>query len=205
MRRSPKLLAVLAIGVIVLGAVPIVVRNHADRRAGLDDPPSVVRVQDSIGIVFQRGDLDCGIAALTMLLQRRDVSVSYEQLATSVEVTARGVSLKTLAELAERYDVELKGYYFSALDSRLDGTPWIGRIGYGGFGHYVVVEQVGSRRVVVLDPKVGRVSYDRVRFEQVWSGHVLSPWPMPTAQPAESADGGEGWGQAGDTLGRTSP
>ncbi len=65
MRQSLKLLAVLAIGVVTLGVVQIVVRDPADRRAGLDDPPSVVRVQDSVGIVLQRG-----------------VSVSFEQLAT---------------------------------------------------------------------------------------------------------------------------
>lgn len=130
------------------------------------------------GVVLQRSDRDCGVAAIIMLLNRRGIPVTYDSVARALPqeaLTPRGVSLQDLADLAERFGLELSGFRFETLGAVAAVPPWLARLSDGLGGHYVLVERIAAARVIVLDPAVGRVSYRRATFERLWSRHVLLP------------------------------
>jgi ABC-type bacteriocin/lantibiotic exporter with double-glycine peptidase domain len=164
---------------LLAGGAPLVLR-HVTHLFSTNRPRTlaggVLLGQD--GVVRQRNDRDCGIAALVMLLNRRGIMVSYDSVAATLPsdtLSSRGLSFQTLADLSQRHGLPLSGFKLRSLTQLHGNPPWLVRLGEGYTGHYAVVEQATPESIVLLDPGVGRVAYSRARFDELWSGYVLIP------------------------------
>ena len=133
------------------------------------------RIDDSL-IVRQRGDNDCGIAALATWFGLIGKRYNYEDLASGLQIPRRGLSMQQLVRIAADRQVLTSGYKFSSLDlahSAVGGNPWLALVGSAQSGHYVVVRQVLADTVFVLDPALGGRRMKRRSFERLWTGYAL--------------------------------
>ena len=122
------------------------------------------------GVVMQRGDADCGVAALAMVLEhhRRDAGLHEER--RKVLGRGEGLTLLEMQGIAVRHGLGAQGW---RMDMRaLAGAPLPAVVHFED--HYVVVDRVLPDGTVHLrDPGIGRVVLPAADFARLWTGNVL--------------------------------
>ncbi|MDP1568647.1 MAG: cysteine peptidase family C39 domain-containing protein [Vicinamibacterales bacterium] len=134
--------------------------------------PALVQALDSRGVVHQRTVDDCGVAALIMLLERMGHGVDTEQFFTKLSVPPGGLSLTEMSIGAASEGLALRPVSVAPARHETLPPPWIAHLSWN---HYVVVEAHHGDRLIVADPRAGRLSYDAAIFARVWSGFALLP------------------------------
>lgn len=139
-------------------------------------------------VVRQRGDNDCGLAALATVAAHHGVAVDYQALLGQILLDGDGTDLLTLSRLAARLGLRTQGVkasYDAIAGCRL---PAIAHVRLFGAGHFVVLHRWSERHVVVADPAQGLRTLSRRAFCRRASGYVLLVEP-PVAQRADVLDG----------------
>jgi len=127
---------------------------------------------DSRGVVHQRTADDCGVAALIMLLGHTGHDVDPEQIFATLRVPRGGLSLVEMSVAAAAEGLALRPVAVAPSRHHALAPPWIAHLSWN---HYVVIEAHEGDRLVVADPRAGRLSYDATVFARVWSGFALLP------------------------------
>ena len=196
-------LAVLAIGVLVIGALAMVPvqAGVAFDVGGLRLTTSVKSLQEirGAGIVRQRWDYSCGSAALSTLLTHHlddptpesAVVVSILRRVDPVRVRSRGgFSLLDLKRYLERRGYQSRGFAeLSLTELEQFDIPPIVPINLKGYDHFVVFRGRFGDRVVLADPAFGNLTLSAARFEELWkdgigfvvSGRATGNFELPTA------------------------
>jgi ABC-type bacteriocin/lantibiotic exporter with double-glycine peptidase domain len=177
-RRAARLLAGSFGLLLLLTLLPSALRLALGAIRFSDYPPRGAVVLDAGDVVRQRGDGDCGIAALLTLLHRNGIAATYADLAARLPVeerAARGISLGGLARLGALFALPLDGYRLAGLGDAPAALPWIAHVRGAGavLGHYVVVERITPHAVIVSDPAFGRLALPPAAFARIWSGYAL--------------------------------
>lgn len=108
-----------------------------------------------VTVVRQRGNWDCGIAALAMVLQKQYADVSYPVRELIPVMPRRGLGLRHLKALAASFGVHLHCHYKSKDYLRQFKGVGILSINGGAMcwaGHWVVI-----KNDVVIDPDDERI------------------------------------------------
>jgi ABC-type bacteriocin/lantibiotic exporter with double-glycine peptidase domain len=122
------------------------------------------------GVTLQQGKSDCGVAALAMLLGAHGRPAKLAEETRSVLGRDRGLTLLEMRDIAERHGLEASGWKVDT--ARLNDLPLPAVAHFAD--HYVVVDQIAEDGTVrVRDPALGRASYPRDRFTEMWTGNVL--------------------------------
>lgn len=122
------------------------------------------------GVEMQRGEADCGIAALAMVMKHHRRPAELEGERRGVLERGEGLSLLEMQGIAARHGLAAKGW-------RMD-LPALARAPLPAVAHfedhYVVVDRVlPDGTVHVRDPGVGRVVLPAADFARLWTGNVL--------------------------------
>ncbi len=134
------------------------------------------------GIVRQAYDYSCGSAALTTLLNGYVGTQITEQQTmngllkfgeTEKIVERRSFSLLDMKRFVAALGLESGGYKGEFSDLIKQGQPAIVPISYAGFKHFVVFKAYKDGRVYVADPALGNISFDAVRFQEIWENNTL--------------------------------
>ena len=136
------------------------------------------------GIVRQAYDYSCGSAALTTLLNgyvNIGVNLTEQQVMdgllkfgeTDKIVERRSFSLLDMKRFVGAIGFESGGYRGEFSDLVKQGQPAIVPISYAGFKHFVVFKAYKNGRVYVADPALGNISFDEVRFKEIWENNTL--------------------------------
>ncbi|MGE8683819.1 MAG: C39 family peptidase [Acinetobacter sp.] len=134
------------------------------------------------GIVRQAYDYSCGSAALTTLLNGYVGTQITEQQTmngllkfgeTEKIIERRSFSLLDMKRFVAALGLESGGYKGEFSDLVKQGQPAIVPISYAGFKHFVVFKAYKDGRVYVADPALGNISFDEVRFQQIWENNTL--------------------------------
>lgn len=140
------------------------------------------------GTRIQEDDVDCGVAALQMVLEARGVNApgALDSARAVLRRRGGGASLLELQALARAHGVELRGWQMNAASLAHAPLPAVAHYP----DHYVVVDRVLADGTVELrDPGVGRLRMPAPRFAALWSGKVLvldeprGHAPLATAAP----------------------
>jgi ATP-binding cassette, subfamily B, bacterial len=107
-----------------------------------------------------------------MFLMKSGASIDIDALRREVTITAPGLTLLSLKNLAQAHGVRTIGLAVKPSGLPRLTTPWVAHL-KSGVGHYVVVENVSLGRVTVADPARGRLLYSQTAFELAWSGNAL--------------------------------
>ncbi|MDR7017008.1 C39 family peptidase [Acinetobacter sp. 3657] len=156
---------------------PSFTRNH---REAVTIKPAV---EDQFrGIVRQAYDYSCGSAALTTLLNGYGgLSLTEQQTMSGLLqygeyqriIERRSFSLLDMKRFVTAIGLNSNGYRGKFSDLVELKQPAIVPITYAGFKHFVVYKAYKDGRVYVADPALGNISFDEVRFQEVWDNNTL--------------------------------
>ena len=154
----------------------------------------------SFPIYLQPDAMDCGPTSLRMIAKHYGKYVNLEALREMSYMTRQGVSLHNLSLTAEKI-----GFRTVAATTDIDtlSQTVLPCIVVWEQHHYVVVYKIKKDKVLVADPKIGKISYSKADFNRHWTGQsdlsaqgiVLLLEPTPAFYQQEHLPSGQqkGW------------
>ena len=129
-------------------------------------------------IVRQRDFKDCGVCALSSIIQHYGGYVSLERIRLDVKASSDGTNDFSLIEASKKYGFDSVGVKVKSLDDKKVKLPAIAHMNLkNGFQHFVVVYKLTKNKVVLMDPAKGRIVMNRDEFNREWSKTILIMYP----------------------------
>jgi NHLM bacteriocin system ABC transporter peptidase/ATP-binding protein len=123
-----------------------------------------------VPVVMQMETLECGAAALCMVLAYYGKWLPLEQVRADCGVSRDGSSAKNLVKAARAYGLATEGYRMEPSEVRQITFP---AIIHWNFNHFVVLNGFKKGKAVLNDPARGRVEVTPEEFDQSFTGIVL--------------------------------
>jgi len=112
--------------------------------------------------VTQLGNMDCGIACLTMIFNYYGVKVDIVDVGSDICIGRDGVTLSKLKNISEKYGFTFNAYRYEYSKKNLEDK--LPAILFSG-SHYVVIERKNrANKYSIIDPAKGKIYLD---FEDV--------------------------------------
>lgn len=151
----------------------------------IDDAVSSLRLGLSwrLPVVLQTEAAECGLACLAMVAGYHGKVMDLSTLRERCSASIRGLSLGSLIEIAERLGLEAQPY---RTEPENLGSLNLPSILHWNLNHFVVLESFG-RKIVIVDPAVGRRTIKLEELRSSFTGVVLDVAPSPAFVPVAAA------------------
>src|SRR5690349_13757580 len=104
-------------------------------------------------LILQTEAAECGLACLAMIAARYGHRTDLAMLRQRFSLSTRGTTLRDLVQMASQMSLATRALRAEPKHLRQVRLPCIL---HWDHSHFVVLTAVGSRRVTILDPAVGR-------------------------------------------------
>lgn len=144
-------------------------------------PIPVTKGYINVPLVIQMEELECGAAALAMILHYYRYWIPLEQARADCGVSMAGVNAKNIIEAARSYGLTAKGWHVEAEELKKDGP--FPCIIHWGFNHFVVLCGFKGEKAVINDPARGKINVDWEEFDREYTGVCLFFEPSEEFKP----------------------
>ncbi|MGZ8867226.1 MAG: peptidase domain-containing ABC transporter [Thermoanaerobaculia bacterium] len=140
--------------------------DQIDEGADLGEKRARIR---TIPMVWQIDEMDCGPAALAMICRHFGRKVGLGRIRRLCFTSTDGTSLKAICRAAN--ELGLSARALKITPRNLPDMPLPAIVHWEG-NHWVVVLDVGDKRVRIADPATGIRNIARAEFEAKWTGYA---------------------------------
>ena len=134
-----------------------------------------------VPVIMQLEALECGAAALAMVMAYYGKWVPLEQVRLDCGVSRDGSKAKNIYLAAQHYGFDVKAFRMSPETLRDDGQyPCII---HWNMNHFVVLNGFRGKHVFINDPARGAVRITWDEFDRAFTGVVLIPFPSKEFEP----------------------
>lgn len=149
-------------------AAPEAPGEHADEDWGEPFRAPTERIR-RVPFVEQIDEMDCGAAALAMICRHFGKKVPLSLIRRLVQTASDGTSLMALCAAGQELGLATKPVKVSI--ANIERMPLPAIVHWEG-NHWMVLHDVGERRVRVVDPASGPRRLERAELEAKWSGYA---------------------------------
>ncbi|MBQ3638804.1 MAG: NHLP family bacteriocin export ABC transporter peptidase/permease/ATPase subunit [Clostridia bacterium] len=143
--------------------------------------PTLKKGVAKVPVVIQLEALECGAAALCMVMAYYGKWVPLEQVRLDCGVSRDGSKAKNIYLAAEHYGFQVKAFRMSPESLREDGQ--FPCIIHWNMNHFVVLDGFRGKHVYLNDPARGTVKVSFEEFDRSFTGVVIIPTPSENFEP----------------------
>src|SRR5947208_4287571 len=133
--------------------------------------------------ILQMEAVECGAAALAMVLAHHGAWIPLEQLRIACGVSRDGSKASNIVRAARTFGLDARGFRQEPTTLRELPMPCII---HWNFNHFVVLEGIDGGDVYINDPAVGRRRTDMVELDLAFTGVALAMEPTSAFQRSGS-------------------
>lgn len=143
--------------------------------------PTLTKGVAKVPVVMQLEALECGAAALAMIMAYYGKWVPLEQVRVDCGVSRDGSKAKNIYKAAQHYGFDVKAYSMSPETLKSKGR--FPCIIHWNMNHFVVLNGFKGKHVYLNDPARGTVKITWEEFDRSFTGVVLIPVPSESFEP----------------------
>lgn len=137
-----------------------------------------------VPVVMQMEALECGAAALTMILAYYGKWLPLEQVRADCGVSRDGSNAKNVLRAARSYGMDAKGYRYEPEELKKSGK--FPCIIHWNLNHFVVLTGFRGNKAVLNDPAKGNCTVTMEEFDEAFTGICLMIEPGADFEPCGS-------------------
>ncbi len=134
-----------------------------------------------VPVVMQLEALECGAAALAMIMAYYDKWIPLEQVRLDCGVSRDGSNAKNIYIAAQRYGFDVEAYKMDPVSLKEEGR--FPCIIHWNMNHFVVLDGFSGKYVYINDPARGAVRISWEEFDESFTGVVLNMTPSADFRP----------------------
>ncbi|MCR5592193.1 MAG: NHLP family bacteriocin export ABC transporter peptidase/permease/ATPase subunit [Saccharofermentans sp.] len=144
--------------------------------------PTLTKGVAKVPVVMQLEALECGAAALSMIMAYYDKWVPLEQVRKDCGVSRDGSKAKNIFLAAQNYGFDVKAFKMSPDSLKEEGK--FPCIIHWNMNHFVVLNGFRGKHAYINDPARGTVKVTMEEFDRSFTGIVLQPVPSEHFEPS---------------------
>lgn len=123
----------------------------------------------------QHGIKDCGVTCLYNIIKYYNGNISMSKLRKLTKTNENGTNVYNIVNVSNSLGLKAEAYRCEFNDLSNVKLPIIAHIKLDNkYDHFVILEKINNKKIIVQDPIRGKVVYDEISFKKEWTGSIIT-------------------------------